>query len=141
MANNPTQLAIFTLTSGASAVVDKLIRDCDKLTLLYDVTYASTPTGQCSLELMDGYGGMYDPAITWPWNQPVPLAIALDGSHPCTSVAWDAKTTSYSFSSIRGNGQSVSIALDTKLTSDWLSSRIFNNSNVSCTIRIMATVC
>jgi hypothetical protein len=140
MANNPTVCTIFSLVDGATGMVDMLTSTIPSCSLRVEIQYDSTPVSSAStlVGLVDGFGGIYDPAVAYPYNQPVPLAYSADGEHPCTSVAWGLTYTSYSLSSLSpANGQTLTIQYDKTISQPpWSSLRIINGSGEDCQVRI-----
>lgn len=102
-----------------------------ELKLLIDV-FTSGTIG--SVTLQNGYGGPSDPAIIWPWVQPIPLAIGLN-TFPVTKT-WSLNTTSYSPTALSGGRQQVEVIVDLTQTGDWLNIVIPANVAQPATVNI-----
>lgn len=142
MPNNPTVATVITLTSGSTGVVDMYTMAIPRCNLRLECEYNNTTiTGETLISISGGFGGQYDPAVTYPWNQAIPLAVATNGVHPCTTVAWGLDTTSIPLSTLNVGastcGQTATINFS-RVTAvpPWNSLNVFNNTNRTMTFRV-----
>lgn len=105
------------------------------LKLLIDV-FTSGTIGTVTSQ--DGYGGPSDPAIVYPWNQPIPLALGLN-TFGCASPLWSLATTNHSPTALTGGRQQVEIVLDLTQKGDWINIAIPAHASNSATVNVYGT--
>lgn len=135
MANQPTLLTTFTLATLSTGIVDLATFMTSRPNFRVELTYDSAPTGNAYVDMTDGFGGYKDPAIPYPWVQPVPFVVSTDGTHLAGTVAWNRSWTNFPLSPYENSGQMVTISFSRMQSlPPWQSIRVANLTDVSCRV-------